>query len=318
LAKAEKDVTTTRSGTQGRVLVAGSINTDLVVGVKQAPDAGETVTGQSFAIFGGGKGANQALASARSGASTAMLGALGNDDFGHQRLADLKSEGVDCEGVAVSPNTPSGVALIIVESGGENRIAYVPGATLTASAEQATSASERFRPEVVLSTLELPREALLALFQAAKAAGATVIVNATPEPSQGGDLAAMSDVLIVNETEACEVLDLSVGDLDWGDLANRLSALGPTSIVITLGSKGAMLKTVDGTTAIPSPKVEVVDTTGAGDAYCGALAAALARGRSMTEAATIGVAAGAVAVTKAGAQPSMPTLAEIERLLAQK
>jgi ribokinase len=318
LAKAEKDVTGAEPSNNGKVLVAGSINTDLVVNVNQAPAAGETVTGHGFGIFGGGKGANQAVASARSGASTAMLGAVGDDDFGWQRLADLNAEGIDCSGVMVSTTEPSGVALIIVESSGENRIAYVPGASLTVTSDKAISAFEQFRPGVVLTTLELPKDALSASIEAAKAAGATVIVNATPEPSQGRDLAALADILIVNETEACELLELPVSDHDWGDLATKLVSFGPRSVVITLGSKGALLKTESETATIPSPKVEVDDTTGAGDAFCGALAAALAKGHFLSEAAKIGVAAGAVAVTKQGAQPSMPTLEEINRLRGKR
>jgi ribokinase len=313
MAKTEKEVTSARSG---QVLVAGSINTDLVVNVKQSPAAGETVTGQGFHIFGGGKGANQTLASVRSGATTAILGAVGDDDFGRQRLADLQSEGVDCTGVAVSASAPSGVALIIVESSGENRIAYVPGASQTVTAEQANAAFDLIKPKVVLTTLELPHVALSALIESSKSFGSLVIVNATPEPSQGRDLASLADVLIVNETEACELLDLPVNDHNWGELATKLSDLGPNSVVITLSSKGAVLKADKQSFSIPAPNVEVVDTTGAGDAYCGALAAALARGVSMENAAKIGVAAGAVAVTKQGAQPSMPTLAEIERLTA--
>jgi ribokinase len=317
LAKAEIEVTSAGPSNNGKVLVAGSINTDLVVNVKRAPAAGETVTGQSFRIFGGGKGANQAVASARSGASTAMLGAVGDDDFGRQRLSDLNAEGIDCSGVMVSTSEPSGVALIIVEGSGENRIAYTPGASLTVTTDNATSAFELFRPGVVLTTLELPKDALSALIEVAKAAEITVIVNATPEPSLGRDLAAIANVLIVNETEACELLELPVGDHDWDDLAAKLVDFGPNSVVITLGSKGVLLKTESQTATIPSPKVEVVDTTGAGDAFCGALAAAFARGCTLTEAAKVGVAAGAVAVTKQGAQPSMPTVDEIERLMAK-
>jgi ribokinase len=311
-------MTVAKSANSGRVLVAGSINTDLVVSVNHSPAAGETVTGQGFAIFGGGKGANQTLACVRSGATTAMLGAVGDDDFGRQRLADLKAEGVDCNRIALSENAPSGVALIIVESGGENRIAYVPGASLTVTAEQAISAFETFTPNVVLSTLELPKKALSALFDVAKLAGTQIIVNATPEPSQSRELAVQADILIVNEIEACELLNLPVGDHDWGELAVKLSDFGPKSVVITVGSKGALLKTEKQTVAIPAREVEVVDTTGAGDAFCGALAAALARGLSMNDAAKIGVAAGTIAVTKQGAQPSMPTLAEIDGMLAKK
>jgi ribokinase len=298
----------------GGVLVAGSINTDLVVHLQRSPDAGETVTGQSFAIFGGGKGANQTLASARSGARTAILGAVGNDDFGRQRLADLVADRVDVESAAMSPTAPSGVALIFVEPTGENRIAYVPGATMTVTPDQATEAFLRFQPKVVLTTLELPHESLNALFELAKNSGSRVIVNATPEPAQGKDLVAIADVLIANEAEACELLDVPTGDHDWDDLAGKLLKMGPEAVLITLGAAGAILKTDEATHRIASPLVDVVDTTGAGDAFCGALAAALSRDCSLLEAAKIGVAAGAVAVTKSGAQPSMPTLAEIEQL----
>jgi ribokinase len=302
----------------GGVLAAGSINTDLVVHLQRSPDAGETVTGQSFAIFGGGKGANQTLASARSGARTAILGAVGNDDFGHQRLSDLTADRVDVENVAVSATVSSGVALIFVESSGENRIAYVPGATMTVTADQAVEAFIRFQPAVVLTTLELPHESLLAVFEMAKKAGSTVIVNATPEPAQGKDLVALADVLIANEAEACELLDVPTGDQDWDDLAGKLLKMGIEAVLITLGAAGAILKTDDATHRLTAQKVEVVDTTGAGDAFCGALAAALSRDCSLLESAKIGVAAGAVAVTKPGAQPSMPTLAEIEQLISKQ
>lgn len=300
---------------QGGVLVAGSINTDLVAHVKRSPEAGETVTGQSFAIFGGGKGANQAVACARSEAATAIIGAVGNDDFGRQRLDSLRAEGVDVSNVAVVDSPPSGVALILVEAGGENRIAYVPGATTTVTAEQASTAFHRFQPSVVLTTLELPHEALHALIETAKQSGATVIVNATPESSQGEDLVATADVLVVNETEASELLGIPSTKNEWGELAIKLVDLGPSVVAITLGSQGALLNSLGETWAIPSPSVDVVDTTGAGDAFSGAFAAAVARGCAMHDAGTIGVVAGALAVTKQGAQPSMPTLSEIVDLM---
>src|SRR6478735_11808891 len=147
----------------GRVLTAGSINTDLVVHVRRAPERGETVTGSAFATFGGGKGANQTLASVRSGAPTSILGAVGDDDFGRQRLADLERDGVDCKSVLVSDKASSGVALITIEPDGDNRIAYVPGATLTISPEQANEAIHRVRPAAILMTLELPPETIQTL-----------------------------------------------------------------------------------------------------------------------------------------------------------
>src|SRR5829696_6511992 len=155
----------------GGVLVAGAINTDLVARVQRAPAAGETITGQSFQIFGGGKGANQALACARSGSPTMMLGAVGNDEFGKQRLADLRADGIDIESVVLSDTAASGVALIVVEASGEHRIAYVPGATATVSADDALAAIRHGQSRIVLSTIKLPAPALGALFRQAQAMG---------------------------------------------------------------------------------------------------------------------------------------------------
>jgi ribokinase len=300
----------------GSVLVAGSINTDLVATVQRAPAAGETITGERFDIFGGGKGSNQAFAAVRSGAGTAMLGAVGQDDFGTARLNDLDREGIDRASVAVAGDVASGVALIFVETGGENRIAYVPGSTLTVTADQAVEAFRRVQPAVVLATLELPAEAIQALIDEAKAAGVPVLINATPEPGPGCHLAVQADVLIVNETEAWELLDIETGSVDWPAIAEGLRALGPPAVVITLGAAGALLLADNAPVTVASPQVSVVDTTGAGDAFCGAMAAKIAGGSSLTEALRIGVMAGAVAVTKAGAQPSMPALAEIEQMLS--
>ena len=303
----------------GRVLVAGAINTDLVARVPTAPAAGETVTGSAFAIFGGGKGANQAVAAARSGAATAMLGALGRDDFGRQRLADLAREGIDIADVAVVEGAPSGVALIVVEErSGENRIAYVPGATTTVTPEQATRAVTRVRPRVVLMTLELPRSTLLPLLDAARSIGATVLLNATPEAATGRELLPHVDVLIVNETEAADLLGRPLPPGGGGATALELTRLGPASAAVTLGEAGAVIAREGTTIEIPAPSVEVLDTTGAGDAFCGAFAARLAAGAEPGAAARAAVAAGSLATTQPGAQPSMPTRAEIERLLAAR
>jgi len=303
----------------GGVLVAGAINTDLVAWVRRAPVQGETVTGHRFSVFGGGKGANQAVSAARSGARTIMLGAVGRDDFGRSRLADLAAEGIVTDHVAVVDGVASGVALIIVEEGGENRIAYVPGSTLTVTPEQAVAAFRASAPSVVLTTLELPGASLAALCHAAREAGATLVVNATPEPASGTKLAAEADVLIVNETEAAELVGVDVSGADWAALALSLTQIqggsGRTAIV-TLGDEGAIMARDGQTWRIPAPKVDVVDTTGAGDALCGALAARLAMGADVLTAARAGVVAGSIAVTREGAQPSMPRKEEIDRLLA--
>jgi ribokinase len=299
----------------GRVLIAGAINTDLVAHVRKAPGAGETVTGSSFAVFGGGKGANQAVAAARSGANTAMLGAVGEDDFGRQRLADLSVEMIDVGGVTVTDRAASGVALIIVDETGQNRIAYVPGATATITPDQATAALHRFQPRVLLTTLELPARALESLFEEALAVGATIINNATPEPSEGRKIAALADILIVNETEASELLTVGPGERDWLAVAHALCGLGPRAAIVTLGAAGAVVGGEGVSERLPAPKVEVVDSTGAGDAFAGAFAARLASGADILTAARVGVIAGSLAVTKAGAQPSMPRREEIEQML---
>ena len=224
------------------VLVAGTINTDLVARVDRAPEAGETVTGSSFAIFGGGKGANQAIAAARSGAPTAMLGALGDDDFGRDRRADLEAEGIDTESVARREATPSGVALIVVEEAtGQNRIAYVPGATRTIAADQARDAVKRVKPAVILATLEPPPDALSSLFDAGKQHGATVILNATPEAVGARPFLGQIDVLIVNETEAEDLLDYPVSSANGEAAARAVSQLGPETVAVTLGALLALM-----------------------------------------------------------------------------
>lgn len=305
----------------GGVLVAGAINTDLVAWVRRAPAAGETVTGSRFGVFGGGKGANQAVAAARSGARTAMLGAVGRDDFGRSRLADLQAEGIVIEGVAIIDGVASGVALIIVDQEGENRIAYVPGSTLMVTADQAVETLRRTQPAVVLTTLELPPPALEALYREAREIGATIVCNAAPEPASGKQLARQADVLIVNETEAAELLGVPARRDDWPAVAMALTKLledaGRTAIV-TLGADGAVIARDERTWHFPAPSVEVVDTTGAGDAFCGAFAARLAAGADILQAAEAGVVAGSIAVTREGAQPSMPRREDIERFLARR
>jgi ribokinase len=299
------------------VLVAGAINTDLVARVPRAPEAGETITGSTFNIFGGGKGANQALAAARSGAATAILGALGEDDFGRQRIADLRWEGIDVSAVAIRADAPSGVTLITVEErSGQNRIAYVPGATLTITPDEARNAVDSIRPTVFLATLELPPESLGSAIRAARAAGASVLLNATPEPERGNQFLADVDCLIVNEPEAAALLGSDPGT-DWLAVAEQLRSSGPKWVIVTLGSEGAVA-TFDGRQVrVTVPEIKVTDTTGAGDALCGAFAAAISAGLPPEEALRRGVAAGSAACTIEGAQRSMPRADLVDELLAR-
>lgn len=296
------------------VVVAGAINTDLVARLPRAPEAGETVTGAEFNIYGGGKGANQALGSARSGVATAILGAVGADDFGRQRLADLNADGINTSAVFVRQDTASGVALIIVErETGQNRISYVPGATLTITPTEAAEAVRRLRPRYLLTTLELPSDSIAATIEGARRAGATVLLNATPEPEGAARFLRSIDVLIVNEVEATSLLGKAPGN--WMSAAESLRELGPAWVIVTLGALGAVA-TFDGEqTSVPVPSVTVTDSTGAGDAVCGAFVAALASGLGPTDALQRGVAAGSAACMVDGAQRSMPTRAKIESLL---
>jgi len=293
-----------------RILVVGTINTDLVARTRRAPEAGETVTGLSFGIFGGGKGANQAVAAARAGGQVAMLSGVGNDDFGRQRLADLAAESIGTDTVITTDRAASGVALITVDRTGQNRIAYVPGAGWEVRAADAIEALDAWEPDMMLTTLELKHDVLAALFAEATARGMTLICNATPEPSESRDLIPMVDVLIVNEQEALE-LDSSTGS-DWGAVAARLGQLGPKVVILTLGGDGALVWDEGEVISIPAMPVDVVDTTGAGDAFCGAFAAFYSNGERVVDAAAKAVIAGSLSVTRPGAQPSIPTLAEIE------
>lgn len=254
-------MTSDATGRPATVLVAGSINTDLVVRVPRAPEAGETVTGDRFDVFGGGKGANQALACVRSGVPTAMLGAVGNYDFGRQRLADLEADGITCAGVAIVDGYPSGVALITLEESGQNRIAYIPGAARAVSGQHAATFFAEVQPAVVLTTLEPPPPVVEALIEAAGLAGVRLILNATPEPAQGRDLALKADVLVVNQSEARELLAADEAGSDWIEIAGQLRSLGPRAVVVTLGADGALLVDDAGPVRVPAPAVQPVDTT---------------------------------------------------------
>lgn len=301
------------------VLVGGAINTDLVARVRRAPESGETVTGSDFQIFGGGKGANQALAAARSGAPTSMLGGLGQDDFGRQRRADLEADGIATAGIVAASDRASGVALITVEETGQNRIAYVPGATLAVRPEDATRCFWDSGATLVLTTLELPMDTLLSLYSAAIQARARIVLNATPEPELGRELMTRADVLIVNEPESLALLGIAhaSGDRDWWNVAETLRGRGARDVIITLGAQGAIASTERGRFSATPPPVTVVDTTGAGDAFCGALCARLGRGELLGAALAAGVAAGTLACTMEGAQRSMPRRVDVDALAAR-
>lgn len=298
-----------------RIVVAGAINTDLVAVVDRAPEAGETVTGHSFHIYSGGKGANQAVAAQRAGARVALVGAVGDDGFGRDRRRELAEDGIDLDGVRVLDGIASGVALITVEREGENRIAYVPGPTLKIDGDQIRRAIERVRPAVYLQPNEVPADAAAAALHAARSCDAITILNAAPDPGTAKPLLDDVDYLVVNEVEAAELLGRKA---DFAEMTEALARETATTVVLTAGSKGVYGWHDGEPLHVPAPPVTVVDTTGAGDTFCGAFATRVARGEAFSDALRWAVAAGSLATQKSGAQPSIPTAAAVDAFLTKQ
>jgi ribokinase len=277
---------------------------DLVVRVDRLPAAGETVGGGRFARHGGGKGANQAVAAARLGASVAFVGAVGADDHGEQALVALAAEGVDIGSVARLADEPTGVALIVVDGSGENQIAVAPGANASVDAAAAAERVAAAEGAVVLLGHEVSEEVVLA---AAGAARGTVILNPAPARTLPGELFALGPILVPNAAEACEL----AGEREPEAAARALAARSGAPVLVTLGARGALLVEHSQATPLAAPEVQPVDTTGAGDAFCGALAAELAAGRQLRDAATFAVAAAAISTRAAGAREGMPRRGEV-------
>lgn len=291
------------------LLVLGSTNVDLFAQVRAHPAPGETVLGTGGTRAAGGKGANQALAAALQGAQVRFVGAVGDDADAQTALASLRSAGVDLGGVEVAPGTPTGLAIITVSDDGENTIVVVPGANATVPPETAEAAVGQLREgDVLLLQGELPRETTQTAARAAASAGHRVVLNVAPWVSLAPDVLRLADPLVLNEHEARSALvelGIAAGEDSAAD-AEALHAAGVTSVVVTTGAAGAVLATEAGVEAVASPRVRAVDTTGAGDAFTGALAARLLAGEDLSAAVGHAVRVGAYAVQHAGAQPSYP------------
>jgi ribokinase len=300
-----------RSGVPGSVLVVGSVNADLVVSVARRPAAGETVLGSDLATFPGGKGANQAVAAARLGARVALVGRVGGDSFGGFLREALDREGVAYGQLRTVPG-PSGVALITVGPDGDNSIIVAPGANALLTPEDVAAARPAFEAAAVVSAqLEVPIEAVAAAAALAAGTGARFILNLSPPREVPGALLAAADPLVVNEHEAAFLLGPGTGRPGAAAQAAALLARGARSVVITLGADGAYAADAAGGARVPSPRVPVVDTTGAGDAFTGALAWRLSAGDGLAAAAAFAARVGAAAVTARGAQGSYPTLDQV-------
>ncbi|MFD7373165.1 ribokinase [Streptomyces mirabilis] len=294
------------------LLVVGSANADLVIGVERRPAPGETVLGSDLVVHPGGKGANQAVAAGRLGARTALLARVGDDAHGRLLLDSQRAAGVDTAGVLVG-GAPTGVALITVDPSGDNSIVVSPGANGRLTPEDVRSAGNLLSASRVVSAqLEVPLETVVEVVRNL-APGSRFVLNPSPPRALPAEVLAACDPLIVNEHEARVIVGTDLGDSpeDW---ASALLALGPRSVVITLGARGALVASADGAARVPSVKVETVDTTGAGDAFTAALAWRLGLDEPLAEAAAYAARVGAAAVTRAGAQESFPTAEEVASL----
>jgi ribokinase len=293
-----------------RVVVVGSVNADLVVsGAASLPGPGETVTGGTFARHGGGKGANQAVAAARLGAAVALIGAVGDDDLGSAALAELAAEGIDVSRVAREPGLATGVALIVVDRAGENTVTVASGANAALDAARVADGLDGTlagSPGVVLLGHEVADAAVLTGARAARAAGWAIVLNPAPARELGAELVALGPLLTPNASEAVAL----TGERDPEAAARALAARTGAPVVVTLGAEGALLLDGTGCERIAPPPVDVVDTTGAGDTLNGALAAELARGTELREAARRAVAAAAASTQSPGARGGMPRRGE--------
>ena len=301
------------------LIVFGSINIDLVTTTGRLPVPGETLTGYNFFTAFGGKGANQAVMAARLGVSTHLVGRVGNDTFGQDLLASLQTAGVRCDLILVDQSIHSGVAVITVEDSGENSIILVPGA----NGQVDRTDVERLKPllpeaSALLLQLEIPLNAVQAAAENARNAGVTVILD--PAPAQvnvPAELYPLVDIITPNETEASLLAGFPVHDAATAaKAAEELQSRGVGSAIVTLGAKGVFCATPEESFFVPAFPVEVVDTVAAGDAFNGAMATALATGLPLREAVVWGAAAGALATTKVGAQPSLCDRATFDRFLA--
>ncbi|RJP55516.1 MAG: ribokinase [Anaerolineaceae bacterium] len=310
------------------VVVVGSLNADLVVKSPRFPAPGETISGDDLQIIPGGKGANQAVAAARQGAHVSMIGRVGSDGFGPFLVDNLKSNNVETSHV-FKTDSATGTAIIVVDANGQNSIVLSPGANGKVSPADVDSASF-LNSKLLLLQLEIPTPTVLRAAQKAREAGLQVILNPAPAKPLPQELLANVDILVPNESELSLLTGLPVTDASSAETAAKeILKQGVKTVIVTLGSKGALLVTDSQVTHVNTYKVNVVDTTAAGDAFIGGFASKIieSRRRSPTQegasyamdienAVRYGCACGALATTKFGAQPSLPTKAEVERFMS--
>lgn len=300
-----------------KVVVVGSLNMDLVIKAEQQPQTGETVLGDEFGMFTGGKGFNQAIAAARSGAEVAMVGRLGRDLFGDELMSVLTADKIDGRFVVRDAEVGTGIASISIGPEGDNRIVVVPRANMRLTVEDVERSSSCIAAaDILLLQLEVPIEAFQNAAEIARANGTLVILDPAPAQDLPDSFIGLADILTPNELETESLSGVNVSDQRGVEQAAQIIFdKGVPTVVLTLGDRGALLLTADLKKTVPAYPVNVVDTTAAGDAFCGALATALARGKTIEDALTFANAAGALAVTVLGAGPAIPTSEAITEFL---
>ncbi|AHG20228.1 ribokinase [Chania multitudinisentens RB-25] len=304
----------------GKLVVLGSINADHILNIEQFPRPGETVIGKQYNVAFGGKGANQAVAAGRSGAEIAFIACVGADDIGERIRQQLATDGIDTQSIEAIAHRTTGVALIFVNAEGENVIGIDAGANAALTPDYLNHHRQKvIDAEALLMQLESPIETVIAAAKLAKQHHTQVILNPAPARELPDELLAMIDIITPNETEAQRLTGIAVNnDNDAARAANALHDKGIGCVIITLGSRGVWLSENGSGKRVPGFKVKAVDTIAAGDTFNGALVTALLEGKAMNEAVRFAHAAAAIAVTRAGAQPSVPWRAEIDAFLLQQ
>jgi len=299
-----------------KIVVVGSSNTDMVVKSRRIPAPGETVTGGSFVQAPGGKGANQAVAAARLGADVTFVARLGIDAFGDQAVEGYERDGIRTDLVIRDPQNHTGVALILVDERGENLISVASGANHALCAADIDRAAKRIgEAKVLILQLETPMDAVIRAAEIANRAGVYVILDPAPAPDSALPMELLKNVTCIkpNESEAERLTDQPVRDAASArEVAAKLLAMGPRAAIVTLGSKGSVVADATGQAELPTSAVDAVDTTAAGDAFTGALGLGIASGLSLHDAVALASMAGALSATRMGAQPSLPTRAELD------
>ena len=308
----------TTAAREGTVLVVGSANMDLVVSCDRFPLPGETLFGDAFGMYSGGKGANQAVAAAKLDGDVVFLGKVGSDAFGNELAARLQQDGVRIDNLLRDDEVPTGIALITVDSSGQNEILVVSGSNMRLSENDVLARGHLFdQAAVVLLQLESPLPAVTAAAELARERGVTVVLNPAPATELPDALLRRVDYLTPNEVEAERLSGLPVRDLATAEKAARgLMRRGVGNVIVTLGAQGAVLISRDQVHLTRSPKVNAVDSTAAGDAFNGAFALALSWGWDAREALELAVYAASFSVTRQGAQPSLPMLSDVAKFVA--